>query len=258
MGSYLSPGVENLVHVLNPWGRPEGQASFPAGLGVQVPRAKGHETVQQWFVRAVDTALEGRPDACSIAVGDNRQMGLLGSIHWHNGSELSFARLHAIVCEGMLDDLYLDETSSVPAYYLRLDYDLEALGELFSHPHPHVHSAPWPKFALRFPPDMAETGNVVMDFVDFLYRNFFHATWMEWARSTWESEAVRLAGRSAVEEDLFSLISEAFRASQPQMLRQQPYRGALTRMKRVWRESRDSLFPLRVPPDLSRLLSLHM
>jgi hypothetical protein len=72
---------------------------------------------------------------------------------------------------------------------------------------------------------------------------------MEWARSTWETEVLRLGG---------ALISDAFKANQTQLLRQEPYAGALTRMKQVWRERRDSLFPLKVPPDLSSLLSLHM
>jgi hypothetical protein len=247
MGDHLSQGVENLLHVLSPWGRPEGESVFPAGLKADVPRAKDEDSARTWFVRVVDTVLEGNVQSCAV----EPQLGLFASLRWREGDQLQFVRMHALVCEGTLEELYWDEAETLAAYYLRLDYDLSALGGLFSHPQPHVHVTPW-KFALRFPADMAETGNVVMDFLDFIYRNFFHDRWMDWARATWAHEADR-----RVMQNLFEPISEAFRASKPGVLSQPAYAESLRMMKRTLRERRDSLFSLRVPLELSRLLSLN-
>lgn len=250
MGTYLSSGVERLVHALHPWSRPQGEACFPPKLVGDIPRAKDEESIRQWFIRAVDSTLGGDLHSCLV----EPRFAALASVKWRDRDQLQFVRMHAVVGEDELEDFYLDDTRASRVYYLRLDHDLSALGELFSHSQPHVHMTPW-NFALRSPPDVGDTGNVIVDFVDFICRNLFHAQWMEWARATW-SRSVSEAGATS-QEELFDVISAAFRSSKAGVLQQEPYVSTLSRMKRTWRESRDASLPLRVPASASRLLSLH-
>lgn len=143
MSSYLSQGVERLLRTLEPHGRPEGDASFPppSRRTEMLPRTNGNESIADWFVNAVDTALDGNPEACTI----EPNLGVFASIKWKAATRLTFVQMQTVVCNKPLTELY--ETSrdprqwdeSIKTYYLRLDYDLLALGGIYSHPHPHVH-----------------------------------------------------------------------------------------------------------------------
>lgn len=245
MSRPFSAGVQNFLSTLHPGKRDLGEAFFPSGVDAATLRTQGDESPREWFVRTVDSVLGQEPGGCAI----EPQFGAFASVKWRNGTELRFVQIQAIVCMESLEQLYLYD--STPAYYLRLDYDLSALGAIFSHHHPHIHTTPW-DFALRFPPDMAETGNVVVDFMDFIYRNFFHTTWKDWAASVWRDEA-----RRRNMDNLFEPISAAFDSSKVDILLTPPFEDSLKRMKHTWRKCRDDLFPLRIPLQVSQLLSLN-
>lgn len=62
--------------------------------------------------------------------------------------------------------------------YHRLDYEPQQPGPLFLEPLPHLHSSPEgsPRQALALSAD----SNLLVEFLDFLYRNYFPETWNKW------------------------------------------------------------------------------
>ena len=67
--------------------------------------------------------------------------------------------------------------------YLRLDYDLSAVGPLLKEPQPHVHVEA--DGEPRFPVPVAGD-DLVGWFLDFVYRNFFYDVWILWAEGVWQ------------------------------------------------------------------------
>jgi hypothetical protein len=66
----------------------------------------------------------------------------------------------------------------------RLDLDYGTLGPIGTHPLPHVHFSPTdpPRCTL----DASRSTNVVIDFVELVYRHFYHDVWRSWAERTWD------------------------------------------------------------------------
>jgi len=96
---------------------------------------------------------------------------------------LIYASVPTLVTESTIEEYYLDGDS---ATYIRLDLNYETLGEPFSHPLAHIHvgDEDSPRFAL----DGGTSGNVVMDFLEFIYRNHAPEKWLQWARRQWLSK----------------------------------------------------------------------
>ncbi|HQU41680.1 MAG TPA: hypothetical protein PK867_02665 [Pirellulales bacterium] len=92
------------------------------------------------------------------------------------------------VIGGTLDDAYL-RSDGIDLRYLRLEYESGPfmLGALFSHPVVHIHSQP--REAPRFALDSTDGETVLLDFLDFLYRNFCHDAWSRWATVACEASA---------------------------------------------------------------------
>ena len=65
-------------------------------------------------------------------------------------------------------------------HYLRLDFDLENLGPLLKEAQPHVHSRPAREPRLNAP--LGSGGNVVVDFIEFIFKTYRHAEWHAWAK----------------------------------------------------------------------------
>ncbi len=171
------------------------------------------------------------------------RLAVFAIVHWR-GDTLAYVNCQALVTiGGTLEDYYLDP--SVEAQYLRLDYDLGALGAMFREPSPHVHIRP--DGEPRFP--MTQTSNVIMDFFDFIYRNYFHAEWLDWAESLWRREATF----RGLDVDAFDRVKDAFDRSRSDELKR--WSEPLAYMKRAWRGKKDELWPYMLSADEVALLS---
>lgn len=219
----FSDGVDRVVALVRPYSRPE--TAFPAALDVADTRRGSAEDLHGWFVRLVDKYCQGDP----LLVGIEENIALFSKFKWEN-NRLTYASVPTLIAESTLEEYYLDGGS---ATYFRLDLNYETLGEPFSHPLAHIHigDEDSPRFAL----DGGTSGNVVMDFLEFIYRNHVPAKWLQWARRQWLTEGAdeRRAGQ-------FNQIVQAFRDPQFNVLRANAH--VILQVKRRLRDAKDSLF----------------
>lgn len=149
-------------------------------------------------------------------------------------SRLIFASIPVLVTKGTLEEYYgaMNDRNKT-AIYLRLDLDGETLGEPFSHPLPHIHCGDedTPRFSL----DGGNSSNVIMDFLEFLYRNHVPSKWLKWARKQWLSE-----GAGELREEQFDNIVKAFRDQKLHPLRANA--DIVSQIKMSLRRAKDSLF----------------
>lgn len=237
MSAHFSPGIENVFTILK--AKSDGRSSFPHGWKLQNGRIGSTEPVRDWFIRCVDVHLGGDHGPCQVA----DRLAVFAVVYWRDQT-LAYVNCQALVTiGGTLEDYYLDP--SVEAQYFRLDYDLDALGEMFREPSPHVHIRPdgEPRF------QMTPARNALMDFFDFIYRNYFHAEWLDWAEAQWRREA---ASRQ-LDVDAFERVREAFAGSRYGELKR--WSEPLGFMKRAWRRQKDALWPYALPADEVALLS---
>jgi hypothetical protein len=220
----FSDGVDRLLAAVRPHGRPE--TAFPDKLIVTDTRRTSGETLHAWFVRLVDQYCASDPNL--VALEEN--VAVFAKFKWEK-DRLIYASVPTLVAGCTLVDFYLDPNAG--ATYFRLDVDYATLGEPFSHPLAHVHVgvADSPRFAL----DGGSSGNVVVDFLEFVYRNEVPAKWLRWARREWLSER-----DDELRASQFDRIVRAFHERQFGVLRQDVH--VLTRIKRMLRASKDDLF----------------
>jgi len=228
----FSVGVDRLLQAIHPHGRPE--TSFPLAMGDEDSRRRSGERLNPWFVRMVDQFCAGEPRLAALE--DN--LAIFGRFQWEGGNRLLYANVQAIYTIGDLDVYYLGAPTE--AIYLRLDFDYRTLGGLFSHPlaHVHVEGDLSPRFAL----EGGDNGNIIMDFLEFLYRTYAHDKWLAWVKREWSRHiASTRAGGTA---DPLPIILQAFESSRFRDLRS--YATDLERIKRVLRRRKDELFKPRV------------
>jgi hypothetical protein len=237
----LSSGVDRLLDILDPKGVPKGISKFPTNFAPDVAYFQPNEPPHAWFCRCMDIFHPGQPDACEIDDG----LGVFVFLKWDRGSRLQFLSAHALKCESSLADYY---TYGGEAAYLRLDYDYSTLGPIFSHPFPHVHA--YPASGYRSVLEASSTGNVLVDFLDVLYRAFFHRRWLHWAEIVLSEYATRT--NVPADEVNFKRVVDAFQTSQIGLLEQMAV--PLARIKRVLRDYKDLTFPLRADVHHMELL----
>ncbi len=223
----FSAGVANVLREIQPYGQDRGSRHFPRKWDPQAGKQGGNETLHAWYRRCVDDYLGGYPGRSAI----EENFAAFVSTRWVDESKLIYVSLQAIIVRNKnLKSYYENDSNQVQ--YFRLDYFASRVGEMFKEHQPHVHiaedGAPW------FPVDPTSTGNIIVDFFDFIYRNYYHDRWLDWAREVWARHAKQLA----IAEDPFPAIVEAFKAHQVPALS--------TRYDGVW-----SIF------DVSHLWSFH-
>jgi hypothetical protein len=220
----FSAGTDRLLECVRPYGRPE--TAFPEGLDVADTRRVSGESLREWFVRLVDKYCGGDPRQ----VGIEENIAILAKLKWEEG-RLIYASVPVLVADRTLDEYCIEDR--VGAVFFRLDLNYETLGEAFSHPLVHIHMEE--EGSPRFSLDGGTNGNVVMDFLEFVYRNYQPKKWIEWARGTW----LRKRGDEARSVQ-FDRIVKAFREAQFNVLRDEAH--AISQIKRVLRGAKDSLF----------------
>ena len=228
----FSESVDRLFSEIRPYGRPE--SSFPRGLDDAGSRRKANEDLHPWFVRMVDQACDGDPKRVALEAN----LAVFARLSWHDKKQLSYANIQSLIATCDLDDYYLG--SAAEAIYLRLDFDYKTLGAPFSHPlaHIHVEGDLSPRFAL----DGGASGNVIVDYVEFLYRNYVPDKWLRWVRREWAKQRAETAALD--DDDPFQTIVEAFSSSQFQILRD--YSMDIERIKQMLRKKKDAFFDLHM------------
>ena len=220
----FSTGVDRFVDLIRPHGRPG--SAFPTGLAVKDAQRRSNETLQEWFVRLVDRCCGGAPRRMGLE--DN--LAVFANFRWDR-DKLVYASMPTLVVEGCdLDQFYRGEEAEAVCY-LRLDLDYHSIGHPFSHPLPHLHVSD--DRCLRFALDGGTSGNVVLDFLEFVYRNHFPDKWLDWARRQW-------LGAQDGHEEPFDKVVQAFQDNQFGVLK--AYASEIRQIKRRLREAKDSLF----------------
>jgi hypothetical protein len=222
--------MAEVLQILRPYGR--ATSALPGDLDEAEARRSPEESLHRWFVRVVDRFCGGEPKR--TALEDN--LAIFVKLAWRRPDRLVYANIQTIVTASDLDDFYLD--ADAQAQYLRLDFDYKTLGDPFSHPlvHIHVEGELSPRFAL----DGGNSSNIVVDYLEFLYRNYAPVRWLEWAEREWNREFARAIkdGRAP----LLGTIADAFTTGQIQIL--QTHSALLTRFKRALRKRKDEFFDL--------------
>lgn len=227
----FSVGVDTLLKAVRPYsGR--GASALPLGLDEAEARRKSGEDLHPWFVRVVDRFCDGDPKRTSLE--DN--IAVFAKLSWEDKKRLVYASIQTVATACDLEEYYLDGNGE--SQYLRLDFDYKTLGDPFSHPlaHVHVEGDLSPRFAL----EGGVAGNIVVDYLEFLYRNFVPAKWLRWAEREWEREFIKTANES--DANLFPTIVDAFASSQFQILRD--HADLLDRIKQALRIRKDESFDL--------------
>lgn len=190
MSAAFSEPLDNVLQAIDPRKRPANHDCFPRQCGDADLRVAPDESVRDWFARLVDGPLHGDAQACTVE--DN--LAIFLQFAWTKDRLFRYVRCQVLaVVGGTIEDAYLG-SEGAQLRYLRLEYDSDPLasGVLFSHPVAHIHAQPSdaPRFALESVDDNMELSNLVLlDFFDFLYRNFCHAAWSQWADSVWRKAA---------------------------------------------------------------------
>ncbi len=220
-----------------------GSVWFPNNLQGVSSRRNSDESLRDWFERMIENL--GRQAPYSFLLEEN--IGLLATIKWTSNSSLTYANIQVIIAPCPLDEYFCD--ASQKAFYLRLDCDKQTLGELFTHPHPHIHLDDdlSPRFAL----DNGTSENVIVDFVEFVYRHFKPDLWLEWARSIWDRDYAHHHPATR-EKNPFPRIVEAFKASQFHLL--QDYQAEMLHLKRLLFQEKERMSDLRLSKTERELL----
>ncbi len=239
----FSPGADRFFEAIRPY-RGDGTVWFPRALrGLDTSRSEG-DPLHSWFRRVVDGLGSQAPG--SFALEEN--MGLLATIKWTSDSVLTYANIQVIVTDGSLESYYCE--SDRAAFYLRFDSDETTLGEPFSHPHPHPHIHLDGSLSPRFALDGGTSANVVVDFVEFLYRHYQPDDWLSWATKIWNRDFARRSLEP--DQNSFPEILTAFRNGQLNTLRN--YRSELGRLKQLLWADKERISPLRTDPFDRELL----
>ncbi len=184
MSTAFSTTLHNILVSMEKGQWSRGRAFFPAEIEGQDVRVAPGEEAADWFRRCVRTHFGQDVHVC--AVEDN--LAVLLAIF---GDKRKFHSIHCqafAVVDGTLADVYGGVARTVR--YLRLDYDNEEIGDLFSHPYPHIHAQPGD--APRLPLIPCNPACTLVDFLEGLYLNFAHRTWMRWAKDVLKGRSVLL------------------------------------------------------------------
>jgi len=253
---FMSHGVERVLHELQPWGSPEGTRFFPNALGQDPPRTESRKPWHRWLRECVDLLKSKANFACDRdalnAFAVRPDLAVFAKARWENKTELAAATVQALKCEGTLEDLLRGPVPN--AYYFRLDFDREKLGALFSHPFPHVHVIP--EGLPRLPAPVGPSGNVIVDFLEWVFLQCHHGEWLEWAKEMWKQECLQKG--MPEEREWFPAFCWAFRKDPPGGLSTYQYlrkhAEKLNEMKHVWREAKERDLSLRMAPEARALL----
>ena len=244
-------GVDSFLHRLSPYKQPLGLRTFPENLDRAVLRFQGGETIKQWFDRCVKTFTPDGPEGCQIE--DN--LAAFAFVSWRPTNEIDLLSINLLRTDCSLRDYFdLTEQELITDYrevnrphYFRLDLDYGTLGPIGTHPMPHVHFSPDdpPRFTL----DSSRSSNIVVDFLDFIYRHFEPGKWLDWAERVWND----FYEPRDPERNPFGRIVAAYNESQIAVIRS--LAAEISELVSVLANARDEMYDLRMNRDDRRVLS---
>jgi hypothetical protein len=246
MQEFYSSGAVNVLQQLHPYDRPHGAATFPVHWDSAAGRISTGESIGAWFRRCVAAMPSREVESCEV----EPNIGVFGRAEWNTRRgvrALTYMNLQVVVVlEGDLTTLYSSSDVDAPiARYYRLDHDSGAIGSLFTHPIPHIHC--YREDSPRFMLESHDTNGVLLEFLDFLYRNHFHDRWLAWAHNVYLQD-LDDRGRSIVDDDLFARIVDAFDKGSIEDVREK-MRDEVSFLKGAIRRALDQAYPLRISPD---------
>lgn len=229
----FSSGIDGLLACLR--GTEEsGQRAFPIAADRATLRMVEGEGAHSWFVRCVDKFMDGGKELPRWRIEED--LAVFALVEWSKPDRrLRACSINVLKAEGTLEDYYADST--IGAYYLRMDYDYGTLGPMFTHPLPHVHV--WTTDAA--PRFVAEgtSRNVVVDFLEWVYRHFYKDTWQCWAFCVCQGD---FAERYEPDKNPLERIFAAFQESQMTTLRE--WAWEIQRIKSLLRARKDEVYDI--------------
>jgi len=225
---------------------PIGKRAFPPSVTKEEIRIAESETVHSWFVRCVERFMDDGKALRNWQIEED--LAIFALIEWDvPDRRISACSINAIKTPVGLEDYYLEPTEG--AFYFRLDYDCGTLGPMFTHALPHLHA--WPSDAA---PRFAVEGvgeNFVVDFLEWIYRHFYHDRWLAWVDSVCRPAFAEKYGEEAGPLDR---IFRAFHESQIRVLRE--HKDDIERIKTLLRGKKDkNMFGLRASVEDHRIMA---
>ncbi len=201
------------------------------------------ETLHDWLLRIVGIA--GNIE--NFIIEEN--IALVGEVRNTNG-ELTYINLQSLVTlNGSIEDFYLGQ-NGIDAHYFRLDLDYNSNKierRLFKEPLPHIHIIP--KDEPRFPLSLTSAKTCIVDFLEFLYRNYKYDIWYAWARNEWKQQNLDIDALP-----FFNTIDNAFEKGQMALLCEK-YSDKLLEIKKCLFKSKEETSQLLPTlPDIAQLL----
>lgn len=237
----FTQAVEQLVHWVRGTSR-TGRIAFPPQLAHANIRRKADEPSHTWLRRCAD-AFGGIEH---VVLEDNLAMLIVMRL---DGARITYANLQALWAEAPLA-MFMNGTGTEMHRYLRLDYDLSALGPLLKEPMPHVHveADGEPRF-----PVPAPDCDILGWFLDFIYRNFFYEDWILWAEVAWDDWC-----RERNRLNRWPRLVSAFDQSAIRIIEADPeLREDVAQLKRCLLAKRMRFFDVEVDSGQAELLGHH-
>lgn len=228
----FADAIATFLSTIRPWDR-RSETCYPPKMSGGDSSRSGSGSLHEWFVKMVDQFCDGDPAVWALELN----LAVFAHFRW-NGNQLIYANIQALRTTRELADYYCEE--SVGATYLRLDFDYETLGALFSHPLAHIHVGE--SKSLRFALDGGDNGNVIVDFLEWLYRTYAHRQWLHWVEREWAKEFESSAGEGDVNP--LPDILDASRTNQFHILKDHEHQ--IQRIKRMLRRRKDEMFDLHM------------
>jgi hypothetical protein len=206
---FNSHGVADFLRVTKPNKNSTGSHKYPKGPWKNVNTRCEEKDLHVWFTKMVDEAATGfdSPDAaignCELMPG----LAIFAKFSWEQNI-LSSCSIQALIAPGnTLTEYYLDSNSS-EAHYNRLDYSIEERGSIFNHPFPHIHSQP--DGPPRFPFPISSESFPPLDFIEFIFLNYYHEEWQKWIETIHDSQTSSFLKNNNIElEDAIDAFKKA-------------------------------------------------
>ena len=241
---FAGPGVDVVLNAMRPYGK-AGRVTFPLaikdwkGESAKLLRTRAvrkdelpSEYLASWF-RAVTDPLGG-PSACSVT----DKIAIFADLVWEDDTRIRTIHVQVLVTpHNSLAELVTGK--SIPVHYLRLDQEASDLGSMFKNAFPHVHLAS--KGEPYFRPGALEGGNIVVDFIEFVFKMYEYDLWVKWLDAVYHEIYL-----PKTPTDYFGVINRAFEANQFEALCSGPYASHLNALRARARREKDNAFPLRV------------
>jgi hypothetical protein len=161
--------------------KPEKLRCYPEKLNAgnyREIRLSNNSNPQQWWKGCLHSFLKGDL-SCQI----NDRMYSFVIIEYDKLKRLKHIEIQTIVTVpeiSLIDLAGSEEDFTKKCDYIRLDFALDCIGEIYKDNQPHIHFNK--NDAVRFPVDFF-SNNIIVDYYDMLYRNYFYGNWIAWLKN---------------------------------------------------------------------------